>query len=375
MALALKDISLEVIGNRAVDSPEMHSTPKLTFLRLYWDPLKNVSLAGKIWRVLQFYWRIIFYAATAKSKLFHILWNNKFQYFDRTVLMLYYKLLRKKIAFTAHNVNVGKRDSEDSILNRFTLRMQYRIADHIFVHTERMKRQLIDEFAVPERAVTVIPFGINNSVPNKGITRAQARKRLRINEGERTILFFGGVRPYKGLKYLVDAFNLLESGNYRLIVAGEPKKGTEQYIKDIQLAISRAGTGARIIQRLEFIPDDETELYFKASDVSVLPYTEIFQSGVLFLAYSFGLPVIATDVGSLSEEIIPGRTGMLCRPHDASDIARAIREYFDSDLYRTLERRRQEIRDYAIARHSWDVVGEMTKKVYMELLEVPNGTR
>jgi glycosyltransferase involved in cell wall biosynthesis len=250
--------------------------------------------------------------------------------------------------------------------------MQYRIADHIFVHTERMKRELLDDFGVAECAVTVVPFGINNSVPNKGLTPAEAKQRLGISENERTILFFGGVRPYKGLKYLVEAFNLLESGDYRLIIAGEPKKGTEQYMKDIQRAINRAGTGARIIQRLEFIPDDETELYFKASDVSVLPYTEIFQSGVLFLAYSFGLPVIATDVGSLSEEIIPGRTGLLCRPYDAGDLARAIREYFDSELFRTLGHHRNEIRDYTIARHSWDIVGEMTRKVYMDLLSVPN---
>ena len=71
----------------------------------------------------------------AQPKIFHILWNNKFEFFDRTLLMLYYKLLGKKIVFTAHNVNIRKRDGNDSWLNRFSLKIQYQLVDHIFVHT------------------------------------------------------------------------------------------------------------------------------------------------------------------------------------------------------------------------------------------------
>ncbi len=373
MALAFKDISVEVIGNSVVDALEMHCTPNVEFLSLYWEPLENLSFVLKVWKVFLFYSRLIRHAAGAKAKIFHILWNNKVELFDRTLLMLYYKLLGKRIVFTAHNVNAAKRDSIDSALNRLTLRMQYRLADHIFVHAKKMKTELINDFGVPERAVTVIPFGINNSVPNTCLTSAQARERLGIQKGERTILFYGRIRQYKGLEHLVDAFSLLGAGNYRLIIAGEPKKGTDAYMSDIQGSMKRAGTEARIIQKLEFIPDDETELYFKAADVSVLPYTHVFQSGVLFLAYSFGLPVIATEVGSFSEDIVPGRTGLLCQPRDAADLARAIREYFNSELYDALDHRRQEIQDYANERHSWAVVSDMTKKVYTDLLAVSNG--
>ena len=66
----------------------------------------------------------------------------------------------------------------------------------------------------------------------------------------------------------------------------------------------------------EFIPDEETEIYFKAADVLVLPYRHIYQSGVLFLGYSFGLPVLAADVGSLKDEIVEGKTGFVFRPED-----------------------------------------------------------
>ena len=60
--------------------------------------------------------------------------------------MLYYKLLGKRVVFTAHNVNAGKRDSNDSWLNRLSLKIQYQLSDHIFVHTEGMKSEMVSEF-------------------------------------------------------------------------------------------------------------------------------------------------------------------------------------------------------------------------------------
>ena len=84
----------------------------------------------------------------------------------------------------------------------------------------------------------------------------------------------------------------------------------------------------RIIERIEYIPDEETELFFKAADVLVLPYTRIFQGGVLFLGYGFGLPVIASNVGSLREEIVEGKTGFVFKARDSSDLAGIIGKYF-----------------------------------------------
>ena len=371
MTLISKGVRLDVIGSDDVDSPEMHLAPKLSFLNLHGSQRTNASLASKISRVLVFYCRLIRYTSVAKPKIFHILWNNKFQYFDRTLLMLYYKLLRKRIVFTAHNVNAGKRDSNDSWLNRFTLKVQYQLVDHIFVHTEKMKSELFEDFGVRDRAVTVIPFGINNSVPDTDLTPEGAKQRLDIRDGERTILFFGNIGPYKGVDLLVTAFQKLAVRNtdYRLIIAGKPRGGCEKYLEEIQETISRDANRARIIQKIGYVPDEETELYFKAADVLVLPYTQVSQSGVLFLGYSFGLPVIAADVGSLRQEIVEGRTGFLCKPSDPLDLAETIEAYFGSDLFKFLDIRRQEIRDYANERHSWDVVGETTRRVYEELLE------
>jgi glycosyltransferase involved in cell wall biosynthesis len=370
MALSSNGVCLEVVGSDEVDSPEMHTTPRLKFLNLQGDPRQRASLTRKLVRVLIFYGRLIRYAATAKPQIFHILWNNKVQLFDRTLLMLYYKLLGKKIVLTAHNVNAGRRDGSDSPLNRLSLKMQYRLADHIFVHTEKMKDELLQEFGILKQTVSVIPFGINNSVPDTNVTPAEARWRLGIEIDEKVILFFGAIRPYKGVEYLVAAFQRIapKDEGYRLIIAGEPKKESEQYLHEIQAMIAGDPSHGRVIQKIEFVPDSETELYFKAADVSVLPYLLVFQSGVLFLSYSFGLPVIATDVGSFGEDIIAGRTGYLCKPCNSDDLARVIETYFESDLFKNLNSQRQVIRDYANSRNSWDVVGRMSRNVYEQLM-------
>jgi glycosyltransferase involved in cell wall biosynthesis len=372
--LISKRAALDLIASDELDCPDLNGAPGVKFLNLRGDQRPDASFVKKMTRVLMYYAKLIRYAAAAEPKIFHILWNNKFLFFDRTVLTLYYKLLGKKVVLTLHNVNAGRRDSSDSSLNRISLRAQYRLADHTFVHTEKMKSELLEEFGVQGSRVTVIPFGINNSVPNTNLTPIEAKRRLGISDAEKTILFFGNIAPYKGLEYLVEAFQRLVAGHddYRLIIAGRPKN-CETYWTTLREAIRSNALGGRVLLREDYSPDDETEVYFKAADVLALPYRHIYQSGVLFLGYSFGLPVLAADVGSLKDDIVEGKNGFVFKPEDSVDLARTIEQYFASDLYADLDARRQEIKDNAKERHSWDVVGRMTMSVYAGLLR--NGTR
>lgn len=370
MAMASQDVRMEVIGSDEVDSPEMHSTPGVTFLNFWGNHRPDVSRFEKVSRLFLRYARLIRYAATAKPKIFHILWNNKFQAFDRTILMLYYKAMGRKVVFTAHNVNAGKRDGCDTWLNRFSLRTQYRLSDHIFVHTDKMKTELQQDFGIGDRSVTVIPLGYNNAVPDTEMTCAEARQRLGIGAQEKVILFFGAIRPYKGLENLVEAFQRTgpEHADYRLIIAGERKKGSEEYLDEIQATIAKSNIQNQVLQVIEFVPDEQTEIYFKAADVLVLPYTLIFQSGVLILSYSFGLPVIASNVGSFAEDIVEGQTGFVYKAGDNADMARTIDRFFSSRLYAELAQRRPAIAEYTRRKHSWETVGQMTHEVYAGLL-------
>ena len=371
MAAALTSAAIHVdfVGSDDLSVPELLANPRLNFLNLRGDQREDASTKAKVLRVLKYYARLIGYAAKAKPKLFHILWNNKFQLFDCTLLMLYYKLLSKRVVFTAHNVNAGKRDQNDSWLNRISLKVQYSLCDHVFVHTDGMKSEMTSEFRIPATKVSVIPFGINNTVPNTSLSSAEAKRQLGIGNDDKVLLFFGNIAAYKGLEYLIAAFSelLTKDRNYRLLVVGK-SKGPESYWNQIRRGITSSEIADSVIAKIEYVPDEQTELYFKAADVLILPYAYVFQSGVLFLGYSFGLPAIAADVGSLKQEIIEGETGFVFKPRDSSDLARKIHNYFNSELFRNLESRRAEIKAYANERYSWDKVAAVTTSVYSRLL-------
>jgi D-inositol-3-phosphate glycosyltransferase len=371
MALVSKGVRLDVIGSDGVDSPEMHTCHGLKFLNLLRMQERRETPVGKAVRLLQNYVRLIRYAAGAQAEVFHILWNSKIELFDRTLLMLYYKLLGKKVVLTVHNVNQARRDANDTRLNRLTLKIQYQLADHMFVHTKKMKDELVEEFQVREENVTVIRHPLNNAFPDTALTPAAAKRILGLQDHQKSILFFGRIKPYKGLEHLLPAFQQLVKGDasYRLIIAGEVPKECVEYMDNMRRMVARELDQGQIILKIQFIPDEEMEVYLKAADVLVLPYNDIFQSGVLFLGYSFGLPVIVTDVGSFREEIVEGETGFVCRPGDPADLAKTIATYFASDLYRNLRRKRQEIKVYADVHHSWAAVAELTRNAYTRVLE------
>jgi D-inositol-3-phosphate glycosyltransferase len=361
---------LDVIGNdEQLQFPDLVNHPSFNFLNLRGDQRPDAPLHVKAKRIVAFYARLIRYAATARPRIFHILWNNKFEVFDRTILTAYYKLLGKRVVLTVHNVNKAKRDRTDSMTNRLSLRIHYRLADHLFVHTGKMKDELVQDFGVRPDAVTVIPFGVNNSIPCTALTQAEARQRLGLLSTARALLFYGRIKPYKGLDHLVEAFNqlLARGDDYRLLVAGEPHDCDEYWAK-LQDAMQPQIEQGRILLKVDYVPDNETEMYFKAADVTVLPYRDIYQSGVMFLAYNFGVPVVATDVGSLKDDVVEGQTGFVCRPNDSAQLARTLETYFESSLYKDRAHARFEIRRIAYERHSWDVVSAMTGQVYRGLV-------
>lgn len=371
-ALGGQQIPFDFIASDALDVPEVRANRFARFLNLRGDQNPKAGLLSKVFRVLACYANVVRYAVRAEPRIFHLLWHNKFHYLDRTVIQLLFKLLGKRLVLTAHNVNAGKRDGNDSWLNRATLRFQYRTTDHVFVHTERMKKELVEEFPVRPENVTVIPFGINQTIPQTGLTAEGARRQLGIGPAERTILFFGNIAPYKGLEYLLQAYHNLagqQPETYRLIIVGQNVKCDAEYWKRLEVELARGDGPQRILKRIEYVPDEKVEPFLKAADLLVLPYTHIFQSGVLFLGYNFGLPVIVTDVGSLKDDVLEGETGFVCPPRDAAGLQRSIETYFNSDLYRNLAVRRPAITQFAQERYSWEKVARMTAEVYTRLLE------
>jgi glycosyltransferase involved in cell wall biosynthesis len=369
-ALADAGIELELVGNSDMEKFPGVRHSKITFFNLRGDQRAEAALFRKICRILVYYARLVRFSWQSRSDLFHILWPNKFVYFDRTLLNIYYRALGKKLVFTAHNVNTEARDQRDSAINRLTLKIQYRLMHHVFVHTQSMKSDLTTFYGVPSEKVTVVTFPVNNVTPNTCVTREDARKRLQISPIEKTILFFGNIAPYKGLEDLIRALPVLRRtmGSFRVLVVGSVKSGEREYFEQMQELIRVCGVSDLVDQRIEYLPEDQVELYFKAADLLVLPYRRIFQSGVLLLSYGFGLPVVAADSGSLREEIIEGETGFVCRQSDPADLADKIYCYFNSPLFAELDTRRSWIIRHANEHYSWERLAAGTCKVYERLV-------
>jgi len=369
-SLASRGIIIDFIGNDSMQKPEITVIENVNYLNLRGDQSENVPRKEKIYRVLKYYWKLIKYTAKTDAKLFHILWLNKFIYFDRTILNIFYKIMGKKLIFTAHNINSEERDGNDTFFNRLTLKFMYNLVDHIFVHTKIMKKQLIEDYNVRGNKITIIPFGINKFIPKSELSCIQAKRKLNLRNNEKIFLFFGRIAAYKGLEYIVQALANLKEKHHdlRLIIAGKIQRNCEAYFANIERIIKEHNLEKYIIRKTEFIPDEDIELYFKAADVLILPYKHIFQSGPLFMSYNFGLPVIASNVGSFKEDVIEGETGFICRPEDPEDLAEKIDLYFNSNLYKNLETNRNKIMEYANEKYSWEKIGETTYSVYKSLL-------
>ena len=157
------------------------------------------------------------------------------------------------------------------------------------------------------------------------IDKRFAIEQLELDQKKKTLLFFGLIRDYKGLDLLIDAMSLLDE-SYQLVIAGESYGDFGKYSHAIEN--SPACTRIKVLNR--YIADDEVPRLFSAADLLVAPYRSATQSGVIPVAYHFDLPVVATDVGGLKENIERAGTGLVCLP-TVKSLSESIQEFFRSN--------------------------------------------
>ena len=157
------------------------------------------------------------------------------------------------------------------------------------------------------------------------IDKCLAIEQLELDPEKKTLLFFGLIRDYKGLDLLIASMSLLDE-SYQLVIAGESYGDFEKYRQAI--ASSPACSRIKVLNR--YIDDDEVPRLFSATDLLVTPYRSATQSGVIPIAYHFDVPVLATDVGGLKENIERAGTGLVCLPNPES-LSENIQQFFRSD--------------------------------------------
>jgi glycosyltransferase involved in cell wall biosynthesis len=160
----------------------------------------------------------------------------------------------------------------------------------------------------------------------EAVPRDEARRRLGVAGDAELLLFFGFVRPYKGLQTLLKAMPgiIAKRPKVRLIVAGEFYEDEASY----RSMISDLDLGAFVDVRADYVPEGEVGTYFSAANLVVQPYASATQSGVVQTAYNFDRPVVVTDVGGLAEVVPNDRSGYVVRPNDPAALGQAVVRYF-----------------------------------------------
>lgn len=231
-----------------------------------------------------------------------------------------------RVVFVCHNV--VPHDGGGTLDRRLTMTVLRR-GDGFIVHSEQDRYRLLA--LLPEARVLKAhhPTYAELADQSEDGQSAALRERLGLTGDCPTLLFFGFVRPYKGLEYLIQALPLvLKQMPARLLVVGEFWSSPafyERYAREF-------GVEGAITFVNRYVPNEELRPYFDLSDVVVLPYISATQSGVVQLAFGFGKPVITTRVGGLHEAVEDGVTGLIVPPQDERALAEAIMRYFREEL-------------------------------------------
>jgi D-inositol-3-phosphate glycosyltransferase len=364
-SLATAGTEVILVGGDAFLDYRLHPDIKLENLR--GATSRDRSVVSKASTLMRFYGRMASFVVREKPDLFHF---QFYRYFFPEVVMLnsLIKMMGKKLVYTVHNAYPhGKRGKR---AYRWMLGHTYHLSDALICHNENTRRVILDDFGVPSDRVNVIPVGLMDYMPDQGIDRETARHRLfgAPQSDCPHLLFFGAIMPYKGLEHLVEACRLLagRGQRFKLMIVGNAAKDPG-YWKGIERAVEALPPDALFLNT-SFVPDADIELYFKAADAVVLPYNEIYQSGVHLLAYHYGRPIIAADVGSFSEDIREGVTGYIAAPRNPSSLADAI-DRFIAEMWPDIGTVCLNVRDFGKAQFSWHKIARQTQDLYRSVVQ------
>ena len=348
------DVILIVPVNRQFNKPN-------NFIIKKWSPSKDKK-DSKFLKLLKYF--------EYQLKLFYFVINNKdaavhFQFFRfkfDILLFIVLRLFNVKLVHTAHDVLPHEKKKIDYLLNYFL----YRASRKIIVHSAYIKNKLISIFNINQEKIEIVPHG-NFDIyrQNPPLSNEEAKKELNLLPVDKVILFFGFIKEYKGIDILLDAYLLVHQKypEIKFIIAGAIASASlAQLYKNKISTFQRDGS---LITNFTFIPSDKVATYFTASDFVVLPYKDIDHSGIVHLAYSFDIPIIATKVGDFEEAIEEGKSGYLVRKNDSAALADAIISAFNNIGLKF--QMKNYIKELNKNKYSWDKIAQKTIEIYRKV--------
>lgn len=209
-------------------------------------------------------------------------------------------------------------------LDAWSTRRAYRPFSALFFLSRRTREAFLESHDFPAGQTYVIPHGELDVFPGDGPTVSDLRARYGLAPHSRGVLFFGALRPSKGLPDLLEAFaGLPASLSAKLLIVGYPTKRAD--LASLRRRVSELGIDDAVVIDPRYVPNDEVPGLLELASVVALPYVNATQSAVLHLAHSFGRPVVVTRVGGLAEAVDDGVTGLVVAPHSPADLGAALR--------------------------------------------------
>jgi glycosyltransferase involved in cell wall biosynthesis len=269
-------------------------------------------------------------------------WHPFFGLAFGTIANLLAYLSNIKVCFLCHNVL----PHESTVFDRLLLSYVFWKANYFIVHSEEDQKNLIK--LKPEATIK------RNIHPSYSIfgdfetySKCEARQKLGLTIDKKIILFFGLIRKYKGLQYLIRAMpDVIAAFDCTLLIAGEFYDAKTDYME----LIDACGVGDHTIIVDQYISNEDVSAYFCSADVVILPYVDATQSGIVQIAFGLHKPVITTRVGGLPEAVDHGHTGLLVDKESPKALAEAIIHYYTENCEATFS---QEIVKRAM-QFGWD---------------------
>ncbi len=302
----------------------------------------------------------ILIAKKNKIKIIHIQSVNEIE----LLMILAFKLFSYKIIYTIHNV-FPRHAQNFTPYQKLLFNLIYKMCNHLIIHTESGKSEICSIFNIIPEKISVIPHGdYTFFVSGKNHTIQTAKKELGIDQDVTTILFFGAIRPNKGLDNVISALSEIKRrvAKVKLMIVGELCEDYKRY-QDI---IDNSGVQKEIYVKLDYIANEDIYKYFSAADIVVLPYNEVSGSGVLQIAYAFGKPVVATNLDGFREVIEDGKNGYLVPTKNIEALAKKISILIKDKLCR--EKMGKYSKHLAEEKFSWNSISDKTKIIYSHLV-------
>jgi D-inositol-3-phosphate glycosyltransferase len=349
------DVELSLYTNNETPSPEING---LKFFTFYKEIFKSKSkiINGIKWIIGTIL--SVFHARFSGISIFHfhIFYTNVLVLFN----LLFVKILFGKVVLTVHDVSSFSNSSNSSIIEKLI----YKLTDRIITHNEFSKLEILNVNADSSSCISIVPHGSYTPFINIQYDKEKSKEQLGIPNNRRILLFFGMIKKVKGLEVLLSALKgvVKKNPDVLLVIAG---RVWENDFSAYQKIIDENNLSEYILLHTKFIPQEDVEHYYCASDLVILPYKKIYQSGVLMMTLSYERPALVSDLPPLKEIISDTENGFLFKAENVSDLTAKLNSILSDEGL--MEEVRVKGAELINTKYDWGEIGRQTKQAYQSL--------